>query len=256
MKCRATLLVLTALLALPPAVHPAEGGPVTGAFDVSRSVADIMGAQAASGAAAVIPPDEPVRWAFYVPENYDPVSPPGLLVYISPTPSADIPGTWQRVLENRYLIWVGAHDAGNLVNVQRRALLALISPNLVRQDYAVDASRIYVTGLSGGGKMASMMATEYPHVFRGGIFNCGVEFWDRRPSAEQMELIRRNGYVFVTGEFDQALKPTRRVFRRYEKAGIPRIRLMEIDGMGHENPDAAHLDEALEFLDDREADQL
>ena len=101
--------------------------------------------------------------------------------------------------------------------------------------------------VSGGGKMASMMATEYPHVFRGGIFNCGVEFWDRRPP--RFDLVRENRFVFVTGEHDQALRPTRRVYRRYDKAGVPHIKLMVIPDMGHENPDAEHLAEALEFLD-------
>jgi poly(3-hydroxybutyrate) depolymerase len=145
------------------------------------------------------------------------------------------------------LIWIGANQAGNSVNVQRRALFALMAPSVIRQSYAVDGERVYVTGLSGGGKMASMISAEYPHVFKGAIFNCGAEFWDRPPP--RFEELKANRFVFVTGEHDQALRPTKRVYRRYEKAGVPNIKLMVIPGMGHENPDAEHLEEALGFLD-------
>lgn len=219
----------------------------TGRFELSRSLAAVMGAEAAQGAGHVIAADEPISFTVFVPETYDPATAPGLLVYMSPTYSGAAPRAWDRVLTAKNLIWIGANQAGNSVNVQRRALFALIAPDVIRQAYAVDAARVYVTGLSGGGKMASMMAVEYPHVFRGGIFNCGVEFWDRRPP--RFEQVRANRFVFVTGEHDQALRPTKRVYRRFEQAGVPNVRLMVIPGMGHENPDAEHLEEALDFLD-------
>jgi dienelactone hydrolase len=219
----------------------------TGGFEISRSLAAVMGAEAAQSAGHVIDPDEPISFAVFVPETYDPATAPGLLVYMSPTYSGAIPRSWERVLTAKNLIWIGANQAGNSVNVQRRALFALMAPDVIRQVYAVDAARVYVTGLSGGGKMASMMAVEYPQVFRGSIFNCGVEFWDRRPP--RFEQVLENRFVFVTGEHDQALRPTRRVYRRFEQAGVPNIKLMVVAGMGHENPDAAHLEEALDFLD-------
>ena len=61
--------------------------------------------------------------------------------------------------------------------------------------------------------------------------------------------MKANRYVFVTGEYDQALRPTRRVHGRYRKAGVENVKLMVIDGMGHENPPWREMDEALAFLD-------
>ncbi len=222
--------------------------PRLGAFQISRTLAEVVGEPAAAGLASVWPPDRAIRWDVVVPERYDPGVPAGLLVYISPTPSGRIPSRWDRVLAERNLIWVSANRAGNSVNVQRRALFAVIAPALIRRDYAVDPDRIYVSGLSGGGKMASMVATDHAHLFRGAIYNCGVTFWDRHPP-RRFEQIRANRYVFITGEHDQALRPTRRAHGRYLEAGVTGVKLMVIPGMGHENPAPKALAEAIDFLD-------
>ncbi|MEV0185190.1 PHB depolymerase family esterase [Streptomyces sp. NPDC050625] len=43
-------------------------------------------------------------------------------------------------------------------------------------DYGTDASRVYVTGLSAGGAMTSVMAASYPDVFRGAAVVAGLPF--------------------------------------------------------------------------------
>ncbi len=224
----------------------------TGEFELTRILDQVVGGTAASNAAQVVAAGEAISWEVFVPDGYDPRNPPGVLVYISPTYSGALPQGWRRVLERRNLIWIGANDAGNSVNVQRRALLALIGPRVIGAEYVTNPARIYVTGLSGGGKMASMMATDYAHLFKGAVYNCGVEFWDRHPP-RRFEEIKQNRFVFVTGEHDQALRPTRRAYQRYRKAGVPNIKLMVIENMGHENPEADEFDEALAFLDGSES---
>jgi len=239
--------LLAALLSLPASAGDA-GASDRGFFQITKTLNQVMGEQAAANAAGVINGDTPISWEVFVPESYDAGKPPGLMVYISPSYSGEMPQVWRRVLEEKNLIWVGANNAGNSVNVQLRALFALIAPTMIRQEYVVDADRFYISGLSGGGKMASMVATEYAHLFKGAIYNCGVEFWDKHPP-RRFELIKQNRFVFVTGEHDQALRPTKRIFKRYEKAGVPHIKLMVIRDMGHENPDAGNFSEALDFLD-------
>lgn len=224
----------------------------TGAFEIERTLAQVLGEKRAAGLAAVAPPDRPVSWEVYVPTDYDPADPPGLLVYISPIQSGRIPQNWERVLESRNLIWVSANKSGNQVPVQRRALYAVIAPTLIGADYAIDRSRVYVTGMSGGGKMASMVAVDHANLFKGAVYNCGVEFWDSTPS--RLDQVRQNRYVFVTGEYDQALRPTRRVHGRYRKAGVEHAKLMVIDGMGHQNPPWREMEEAVAFLDGEESD--
>ena len=170
------LAVLLASAVFAPG-HAADA-PATGAFEIQRTLAEVLGEQRAAGLAGIQPPDEVVSWQVYVPESYDPGRPPGLLVYISPIQSGRVPQDWERVLEARNLIWMSADKSGNQVHVQRRALYAVIAPTVIGANYAVDRSRVYLTGMSGGGKMASMVAVDHAHIFKGAVYNCGVEFWN------------------------------------------------------------------------------
>jgi hypothetical protein len=61
--------------------------------------------------------------------------------------------------------------------------------------------------------------------------------------------MKENRYVFVSGTEDFKLAATARVYRNYKKAGIEDSKLIVVDGMGHELPDAETLDRALDFLD-------
>jgi hypothetical protein len=240
---RPVLCCVVLLGAFGAALEPAR----TGEFRLTKTLTEVLGADVAGRFAAVQPPDKLINWQVFVPAAYDAEHPAGVLVYISPTASGKLPAWWDDVLAERNLIWIGADDAGNMEHVQKRALLALIAPSLIGREYAIDPDRVYVTGLSGGGKMASMVATDHANVFKGAIYNCGVEFWDGQPA--QLDRIRQNRYVFITGEHDQALRPTRRAYSRYRRAGVEHVKLMVIRGMGHENPDPDRLAEALDFLD-------
>jgi poly(3-hydroxybutyrate) depolymerase len=124
-------------------------GPATGAFRITETLAGIAGEDAVQKIAAVIAPDEPITWEIYVPEHYDAEQPPGLMVYISPTPSGEMPRGWDRVMNDHNLIWVAANKSGNSEIVARRAILAQISPMLIGRDYSIDRERVYITGLRG-----------------------------------------------------------------------------------------------------------
>ena len=156
------------------------------------------------------------------------------------------------MLDRHNVIWIGANRSGNNELVARRILLALFATTAARQRYAIDAERIYISGLSGGGKTASMIATEQAQLFRGAIYNCGVEVWDAE-EPQRLEEMRRNRYVFVTGTYDQALEPTKRAYRAYRRAGVENSKLMVIRHMTHRNPDSYEFEEALQYLDARVA---
>lgn len=241
------LLLCGAAAAQQPAAD--DGKPQTGEFVLGLRLGDLVSETAAAHVASVIAADERIEWQVYVPPSYDPARPAGLLVYISPTPSGEIPRGWKSVLDEHNVIWIGADRSGNTELVARRVLFAIIAPTAIRRQYQIDAERVYLTGLSGGGKTASMVATDQAQLFRGAIYNCGVEFWDKEP--ERLELIRQNHYVFVTGTYDQALKPTKRAYRAYRKAGVLNSLLMVIPKMTHRNPDSYEFEDALEYLDSR-----
>ena len=113
-------------------------------------------------------------------------------------------------MDEHNLIWISANKSGNRVLVSRRVMKAILALNAIQQEYALDETRIYVAGFSGGGKIASMIATDYANTFDGGLFICGVEFWD---------------------------------------AGVPHIQLVIVYDMGHDNPPRREISRALEFLD-------
>lgn len=62
----------------------------------------------------------------------------------------------------------------------------------VVDDHAVDPSRIFITGMSSGGAMTSVMLATYPEVFAGGAIIAGLPY---RTADNMMEaLIRMNGF--------------------------------------------------------------
>ena len=223
-------------------------GDQLGEFSVSATLPELVGAESASRFEDVVDTDEAIEWEIYVPETYDPEEPAGLMVYISPMDTGRIPPSWKGVMESRNLIWIGANRSGNRIRVARRVTYAMVAPAVVARDYRVDASRVYVSGFSGGGRVASMVAPEYPQVFKGAIFICGVNFWGSRKPA-QLETVQANRYVFLTGRKDFNRSETRSVHRSYKRAGVDNVLLMDISGMDHRNPSAAKLAEAIAFLD-------
>ena len=96
--------------------------------------------------------------------------------------------------------------------------------------------------------MASFVAIEYPRLFKGAIYNCGVNFWDDK-SPVAIDAVRKNRYVFVTGSKDFNLRDTKTVFRKYKKAGVEQIKLMVIPFMSHSNPGKSDYGEAIAWLD-------
>jgi len=231
------------------------GAARTGEFRLTSTLAEVVGEDSARNAEKIIAPDEAITWDIYVPENYQVGKPAGLMVYISPTSSGALPRGWKSVMDERNMIWIAAQDSGNRVQVSRRVVYAIIAPTLAGRHYTIDPERIYLSGLSGGGKMASMVATEHPQLFKGAIYNCGVDFWDEHPPG-RFELIKKNHYVFVTGTLDQAREPTKKVYRQYRKAGVENSKLMVIQGMTHRNPGRYDFDEALHYLDSRRVAEI
>jgi len=221
--------------------------PRTGAFSITLTPEELLG-EAAKKIASVIPIDEPITWEVHVPESYNADSPAGIVVYVSPSQSSRPPQAWSSVLDEHNLIWISANQSGNRVFVPRRVLKAVLALNAIQQEYVLDETRVYVAGFSGGGKIASMIATDYANTFDGGIFICGVEFWDV-DEPRHFETIKSNRYVFLTGERDQALEATKRVYRNYRDAGVPHIQLVVVHDMGHTNPPRREISRAIEFLD-------
>lgn len=211
---------------------------------------ELLGEEQAAVYEKILAPDQPVSWQVYLPHN-DTATKPGVLVYVSPMDSGEIDPRWREVMDGQNLIYISANDMGNEIPTIRRMVMANLAVKALAKDYRFDTGRIFVSGFSGGGKVASLLATQYPEVFTGAIYICGVYFWkeDQTPNVER---VLRNRFVFLSGSRDFNRMQTRRVQKRYIEAGAAHTRLIIVPGMAHRLPDAAYLTEALLFLDGRD----
>lgn len=235
------LFAVHALLVFAPAF-------ASGLRTETGTLASVFPAEQAETLASTMPIDHPVTWKIYVPQKSPQKSGNGVLVYASPTPSGAPITEWLEVFEDKNLIWVAAEGFGNTEPSVRRILAALMGLAKVQQSFQTDSSRVYVAGLSGGGRIASRLATKFPQMFTGALYIAGANFWTEaeRPL---LDFISQDRYVFLTGSGDFNRREMRKVFKKYQQAGVKQALLMDLKGYGHHNPDAAQLAMALEFLD-------
>jgi hypothetical protein len=222
-----------------------------GRFDVERTASELVDPSTLESMSDILDADKRITWQVYVPDSYDPNKPAGLMVYISPTRQGHMPKGWQSVFGEENLIFISADQSGNRTPTERRMLFAALAPYVVAENFEIDADRIYVSGFSGGGKAASIAAIHFSDLFTGAIYICGAEFLsDFSPT--RLTRAMSNRYVFLTGGRDFNRGLTRNIYGEYERAGLVNIILMSIPGMGHDTPDRAHFQEAINYLDQRE----
>lgn len=222
-----------------------------GRFDVTYTAAQILDKLTLDSVSEVIGPDEAITWKMYVPETYDSDKPAGLMVYISPSPKGWMPRKWQAVIDEENLIWISANESGNDTHTAKRILYAVLGPQIAEKNYRIDADRVYLSGFSGGGKVASMVSIDFANLFRGAIYICGTEHWTKHPP-KFFQHVKENRYVFLSGREDFNLGLTYEIYRRYQGAGLRNISLMVIPRMRHRNPGTRDFRKAVNYLDKRE----
>ena len=196
------------------------------------------------------------RFDLYVPPGPPPARGYGLLVFISPSPQALRPRFWRAPLDRHGLIFVSAQNSGNDANtLDRRVPLALLAYDNVRARYPIYGERVYVGGLSGGGRVAEIIALAYADVFRGALLNAGADPIDGqdgiyKPSAELFGRFQRMRLVYVTGGEDEGVLAQDEVSRRsMHDACVFDIKVQTVFGKGHEALDAVAMDSALDDLE-------
>jgi predicted esterase len=224
---------------------PVAADPRSGAFALEQSSSEILGARAAAYA-SILDPDARLVWDVYAPAPAD--APPGVFVFISPLPTGAPPEHWRRVLDEFNLIWISARQSGNEVLARKRFMMAFLALEAIKQQTDIDSDRVYIGGFSGGGRVASMVASELPALFRGGMYFVGVN-WDAPPDEERLQQMRGNRFVFITGRRDFNRRDTRRVFSQYRRAEIEQVLLMDLDYLGHRLPRTEDFENGVRFLD-------
>lgn len=150
-----------------------------------------------------------LRGRFYVPRSL-PASPALVVVLHGCTQNAsgyDHGSGWSRLADehgfallypqqqrannaNLCFNWFNAgdtqRDAGEALSI-RQMVAAMVA------EYGVDSARIFVTGLSAGGAMTSVMLATYPEVFAGGAIIAGIPYGTAASIPEAFDRMRAHG---------------------------------------------------------------
>jgi predicted esterase len=211
------------------------------------TIAALFPADEAKTLAKTLPIDQALHFRVRIPQN---AVQSGVLVFVKPTDDGELPGGWSAALDRRNLIWIAAEGFGNEHPRAQRVLAAMAAVKLAERLRAIDTKRIYVAGMSGGGRVASTLITRFPRLFTGALYIVGADFWTPAEESLLPGIVARR-YVFVTGSRDFNRREMRRVFGKYQAAGASQSLLMDLPRFGHEYPNAEQLETALSWLDDR-----
>jgi hypothetical protein len=247
---------------LQPGVTFADPAPLAANAELARRLlspltADLLSQALAQSGKALR--DQPLdlaaeRFAVYVPQPQPPQG-YGLLVFVSPWDEARLPIGWAGVLDRYGLIFVSAARSGNDMNILgRRAPLAVTGAQNVMRRYAVDPSRVYVAGFSGGSRTAMRLALGYPDLFRGALLMAGSDpVGEASISPPPRDLFARfqseTRLVYLTGQADTInLAADDASIRSMRDYCITDINVIEAAQMGHELASDSAFDQGLRAL--------
>jgi poly(3-hydroxybutyrate) depolymerase len=235
-RCALTLLLLAGVAMAQPAATVERSATPAALFTVDE----------ARALARTLPMDREVHFRIHRPAS---AALPGVLVYVSPTDSGEPPQGWQPVLDEAQLVWIAADGFGNSRPTAERMLVAVMALKLAAQE-PVDGRRLYVSGTSGGGRVASLTIAHFPRLFTGALFMVGADYYLPEDGPSRALLASRR-LVFLTGNRDFNQREMRRAYRQYHDAGVTRTLLLDDAGSGHGPARPEQLRAALRFLDTR-----
>jgi predicted esterase len=199
-----------------------------------------------------------------LPAGYDPRQPAGLLVWSSPTPDGRIPAVLGEGLDELGIACVAADDAGNDRDVPDKFQLVFDAVATARERYHIDEDRVYIAGMSGGAKVASILGIGFPEVFDGFVSIAGVgthsrldESWGKyrpayfvRPREEVLAQARRHRLALMSGPPDFNYKEMVERAALLEADGFTNVKFFDYPDMAHQMPTAPRFAEALRWLDE------
>lgn len=199
-----------------------------------------------------------------LPMKYDPGTPAGVLVWISPTPDGRLPDIFGPVCDQLGLIAIGVDNNGNQREITDRLQNHLDSIETLAQHASIDRQRIYLTGMSGGGRCSGILLLAFPDLFAGAVPIVGLDtyhnaptgdpgkYWPKRlsrpagPLRKQLEQ-RRIRSITGTADFNEPEMVLRT--QLLQDDGVD-AQIDVIEGMAHTMPNAEQFTRALVWVDD------
>ncbi|XAM00945.1 hypothetical protein OT109_06070 [Phycisphaeraceae bacterium D3-23] len=201
----------------------------------------------------------------YIPEGYDGSEPFGLLVWVAADDRGVTP--WPNIFDRRKLIVISADNVGDRQNIWKRMGLQLDAVHNMTAQYNIDPQRVYISGCSKGGRIASQLGLVFADVFDGAMPMDGCDWYQqievpgrdnvfyrsrfRRPAHRLLRLAKsENRYVLMTGERDENRDQTQAFFEHgYERAGFEHVWYLEEEGATHCRHSEAFIERGFALLD-------
>jgi dienelactone hydrolase len=199
-----------------------------------------------------------------LPKRFDPRVPAGVLVWISPTPSGKIHDSFKRACDELGLIAIGVDNNGNKRQITDRLQNHLDSIETLAQHARIDRDRIYLTGMSGGGRCSGILQIAFPDRFAGAVPIVGLDtyhnaptgkakqYWPKsfgKPGTKWLSMLKERRIRSITGTADfnepEMIKRTEML----QKDGI-NAEIDVIEGMAHTFPNARQFRDALGWVDE------
>ena len=198
-----------------------------------------------------------------LPRDWKPTEACGILVWVEAAEESTLGRPMGPAADELRLIVVGARKTGNQVLIPERFQFALDAVQTVRERFLCDPSRTFISGISGGGKIASQMWTCFPDIFTGAVPIVGLDGYEpvpagagklyvphfAKPAAEFMKALRPLRLAAMTGDQDFNFGEIHAFARVYVRDGLD-VRVIDIKGLGHEFPPAADFTGAVRWVDE------
>lgn len=132
----------------------------------------------------------------------------GLIVFVPAGDDFFLPRDWKGSLERRGIVFVSLRGAGNSTDViGRRIPMVLHAAEHAIASLRIDPARVYVSGFSGGARLAQRVALGWPDLFSGSLqFAGSVVIGTHRLPPPALELMARfqenTRVVMVSGNVD------------------------------------------------------
>jgi len=188
-------------------------------------------------------------YELFIPPNLDLKKPAPAILFVS---AGDEPQGWKAFegpCKQLGFVFIGVRGAGNAVAFPKRVRIILDCFDDVRRQVPLDPDRTYITGLSGGGRMAVAVSFALPEYFGGCIplvaaGNLRDESYLRHRAIERLSTALITGTTdFNRGEVERWRGPF------WKEIGI-RSKVWVQPNMGHAIPPSATLSEAIKFMEE------
>jgi predicted esterase len=189
------------------------------------------------------------EYALFVPPDYDPKNSYPVVVYLSPGPDGGSAWrNWEPTCKQAKAIFVAPHNAGNNVTTRVRVRQILDVFDEVRRKYNTDPDRTYITGFSGGGRIACAIAFGLPEHFGGvAAFSAAgdlrSEVWLRHRVIDRLSVALATG----EGDFNQG-EVIRWRGPWLRDLGVT-IKIWDLPKLGHAIPSGPTLSEIFKWLE-------